>query len=387
MQESTAKVRRRRRGEGSIFEYRDGWRGAISWVDLNGKRCRRVVTAKRRDDVRRELDKLRVELDSGLTPPATTTVGAFLASWLEASRQRIRHSTWRGYESCVRVYLTPRIGRVKLGKLAPADVERVTADMIASGLSPRTAALTRVVLRRALGDALRDGLVHRNVAALARPPHVPSRSLEAGRDYLGTDDLRKLLLVAKVHPMGPLVTVAATTGLRLGELLGLAWSDVDEKAGTLTVRRSLARARGGWALAEPKTKRSRRTIDLPAAALASLERQRELQNAAHDAVGDAWQDTDNLVFTDSIGRPLRGSWVSHTFHDLLHAAGLPSIPFHGLRHSAATALLGAGVPLVVVSRHLGHTTIAVTADRYSGVTPELRRDTADAMDRALGERP
>ena len=205
--------------------------------------------------------------------------------------------------------------------------------MIASGLSPRTAALTRVVLRRALGDALRDGLVHRNVAALARPPHVPSRSLEAGRDYLGTDDLRRLLLAAKVHPMGPLVTVAATTGLRLGELLGLAWSDVDEKAGTLTVRRSLARAPGGWALAEPKTKRSRRTIDLPAAALAAFERQRELQDAARDAVGDAWQDTDNLVFTDGVGRPLRGSWVSHTFHDMLRAAGLPSIPFHGLRHS------------------------------------------------------
>ena len=256
--------------------------------------------------------------------------------------------------------------------------------MIASGLSPRTAALTRVVLRRALGDALRDGLVHRNVAALARPPHVPSRSLEAGRDYLGTDDLRRLLLAAKVHPMGPLVTVAATTGLRLGELLGLAWSDVDDKAGTLTVRRSLARAPGGWALAEPKTKRSRRTIDLPAAALAAFERQRELQAAARDAVGDAWQDTDNLVFMDGVGRPLRGSWVSHTFHDMLRAAGLPSIPFHGLRHSAATALFGAGIPLVVVSRHLGHTTIGVTADRYSGVTPEQQRDTADAMDRALG---
>ena len=163
----------------------------------------------------------------------------------------------------------------------------------------------------------------------------------------------------------------------------MAWSDIDERAGTLTVRCSLARAPGGWALAEPKTKRSRRTIDLPAAALAAFERQRELQDATRDAAGNAWQDTDNLVFTDSVGRPLRGSWVSHTFHDMLRAAGLPSMPWHGLRHTAATALLGAGIPLVVVSRHLGHTTISVTADKYSGVTPELRRSTADAMDKTL----
>jgi integrase len=272
-----------------------------------------------------------------------------------------------------------------LAKVAPSDVEHVTAGMIASGLSPRTAALARVVLRRALADALRDGLVHRNVAALARPPHVPSRSLEAGRDYLSNEDLRRLLSAAKVHPMGPLVTVAATTGLRLGELLGLEWQDIDGAAGTLAVRRSLARAPHGWKLAEPKTSRSRRTIDLPTAARGAVDRQRDLQEAARDAAGSAWQDVDGLVFTDAVGRPLSGSWVNHTYHDMARAAGVPSVPFHGLRHSAATALLAAGVPLVVVSRYLGHATITVTADRYSGVTPDLRRSTADAMDRALGE--
>jgi integrase len=129
--------------------------------------------------------------------------------------------------------------------------------MLDTGRSPRIAALTRVVFRRALQDALRDGLVPRNVAALARPPHVPSRSLDAGRDYYSTDDARRLLSAGKVHPMGPLVTVAATTGLRLGELQGLAWSDLDLERGTLTVRRSLARAPDGWRLAEPKTKRRR----------------------------------------------------------------------------------------------------------------------------------
>jgi integrase len=383
MAKSTAKLKRAN-GEGSIYQTgRGGWRAALVYTDPDGNRRRRTVSGKTQADVRRSLATLRADLDRGLTPPERMTVGEFLARWLEASRQRIRHSTWRGYESCVRVYIVPALGRIELGKLQPSDVERLTAKMTASGLSPRTAALTRVVLRRALADAERDGLVHRNAARLARPPHVPSRSLEAGRDYFGPDDLRRLQSAAKVHPMGPLVTVAATTGLRLGELLGLAWSDIDSERRTLTVRRSLARAPEGWALAEPKTKRSRRTIDLPAATLAAFERQRELQCAARDAAEGAWQDVDGLAFTDAVGRPLRGSWVNHTYHDMLRAAELPSIPFHGLRHTAATALLAAGVPLVVVSRYLGHATITVTADRYAGVTPDLGRSTADAMDRAL----
>ena len=93
---------------------------------------------------------------------------------------------------------------------------------------------------------------------------------------------------------------------------------------------------------------------------------------------------DMLVFTDAVGRPLRGAFVNHAFHRILDAAGLPSIPFHGLRHSAATAMLAAGVPLKTVSDHLGHSTIVITADKYAGVTADLRREAADAMDRALG---
>jgi len=234
-----------------------------------------------------------------------------------------------------------------------------------------------------VADAQRDGLVHRNAAALARSPRVPSRSIVAGRDYFEGPDLRRLITAAKVHPIGPLVTLAATTGLRLGELLGLSWTDVDLDARTLTVRRALARSWDGWELAEPKTPRSRRNINLPATAITALDRQRELQDAARDAVGDAWQDRDGLIFTDAVGRPLDGRAVNKTFHTLLAAAGIPAIPFHGLRHSAATAMLAGGVSLRTVADALGHSTITITADVYAHVTAEARREAADAMDRAL----
>ena len=377
--------RRRANGEGSIYAYRGRYRGALTWTDRDGIRKRHTVYGKTQADVRRELDALRVELDRGLPPAAPSTVADFLLGWLESARQRIRPSSWYRAEQAVRVHLTPALGRLPLAKLTPADVERMTAELIESGRSPRTAQIARTILRRALADAQRDGLVHRNVAALARPPHVPVRSLTAGRDYLTAADLRRLVTAAKVHSLGPLVTLAATTGLRQGELLGLSWADWDIGAATLTVRRSLARSWTGWELAEPKTARSRRTINLPTAATAALDRQRALQDARKEAIGTAWQDrAPGLVFTDAVGRLLRGADVTHAFYDLAAAAGLPRIPFHGLRHSAATAMLAAGVPLKVVSDQLGHSTITVTADRYAGVVPEQRREAADAMDRTLG---
>lgn len=389
----TDKAPRRANGEGSLYPTSEGrWRGALTFVDGAGVRRRKTVSGRTRAAVRKALGKARDNLDAGRSPLPAGTVAAFLAAWLDASRQRIRASTWRQYELSTRVYLVPLLGRVALAALAPVDVERMTAAVIAGGRAPRTAALARAVLRRALADAVRDGLVHRNVAALARPPHVPIHTLEAGRDYLDVSHLRRLLTGARVHPLGPLVTLAATTGLRQGELLGLWWSDVDTDARTLTVRRSLAVAwergdagpRLGWAFAEPKTARSRRTIHLTATAIAALERQRLLQDAARDAAPWAWQDRDGLVFTDAEGLPLHGHQVTHAFHGLLRAAKLPSIPFHGLRHSAATTLLAEGIALKVVSEQLGHSTITITADRYSGVAPTQRRDAAEAMDRALG---
>ena len=160
---------------------------------------------------------------------------------------------------------------------------------------------------------------------------------------------------------------------------------MDPETGTLTVRRGLARtADGGAALAETKTASSRRTILLPGPARDALTRQRGQQDAARDAAGSAWQDRDELVFTDSIGRPLRGTHVTYLFKKARDAAGLPPVRFHDLRHSAATLLLAEGVPLVVISEQLGHSGIAITAAHYAAIVPALRREAADAMDRALG---
>jgi integrase len=383
----TVPARRRANREGTIYHVpaENRWRAALTWTDDAGKRHRRIVSGKTQAEVRQRLSTLRADMERGMAPVRTDTLAGFLTGWLEREKQRIRPSTWRGRELHIRGYIIPAVGTVPLSKLTPAHVERMTAELVASGRSPRSAAHARVTLRRALSDAVRDGIVHRNVAALARPPRVTARTIEPGRDYLDAPQLRRLLAVAAEYRIGALVTVAATTGLRQGELLGLSWDDVDWDAGILTVRRTMARAwGGGFELSAPKTGRSRRSVNLATVTAEALRREQREQNAAREAAGTAWQDTDRLVFTDAVGRPLYATAVHRAFHELLRAAGLPRIPFHGLRHSTATALLSAGVPLRVVSDLLGHSGIAITADYYAHVERDLRRDAADAMDRALG---
>ena len=312
--------RRRSAGEGSVYQGADGrWRGAMTWTEPDGTRHRRVVRGLTAEAVRTRLDELRAKLRTGsLEPAGAGTVGEFLGGWVERERQRIRPSTWRQREQYVRSYLIPALGRRPLNKLTPADVEHMTAGLIESGRSPRTASHARIILRRALADAQRDGLVQ----VATWPPWLVhrasrARTIEPGRDYLDGAQLRRLLAVATEYRIGALVTVAATTGMRQGELLGLSWDDVDWQAGTLTVRRALARAwGGGMELAAPKTGRSRRTLHLPALAVEGLHREQREQESARLAVGTAWQDRDRLIFTDAIGRPLYRTAVYRAFREL-----------------------------------------------------------------------
>ena len=399
---STGKVRRRSPREGTVYQRGDrpGWRGELTWTDRDGLRHRRVVSAATSEGARDALDELRDRLRLGaLDGSGDGTVGEYLDGWVERIRTQVRPSTWRSYAMHVRVYLIPALGRYRLAELTAADVERALARFQAegrperpakrgrgrqnaAGISPQTVRHIRATLRRALADAVRDRRAVRNAAADARPPRVEHRPIV----YLSTRDMRRLLESTAEDEYGPVYALAATTGLRLGELLGLTWGDVDLAGGTLAVRRALVRdERNGYRLGETKTARSRRTIPLPAAARQAIDVQRSRQRFAQAAAGAAWQDRAGLVFADELGRPLQPRAVSYAFRKARDRAGLPAVRFHDLRHSAATALLSAGVPLAVISEWLGHSGIAITASTYAAVVPELLTEAAAAMDRAMGD--
>lgn len=389
MTERSTKPRRRVRGEGSIYETASGrWRGAVVVTDpATGLRDRRIVSATTFELARDRLAELKRDIADGAGAKGSARTLAVYSeqTWVPGLRLRVRPSTARAHEQHLRDHILPALGSLKLRAITPSAVERLMGTMLSKGLSPSTARAARTTLGQILHDAQRDGLIVRNVASLARPPRVERRELR----ILTADETRQLLEQTAGDTMGPLFALAATTGLRLGELLGLAWTAVELEGPqpTLTVRRSLARApgRNRYALAEPKTSRSRRTIELGSTAARALRRQKARQAADQLAIGpDLWQNVDSLVFTDEAGRPLHPWGVSKAFAAALKRLDLPHVRFHDLRHGVASLLLVQGVPLRLVSEQLGHSSIAITGDVYSHIDREQKRAAADALERAIG---
>jgi integrase len=273
----------------------------------------------------------------------------------------------------------PAFRRVPLAKLNAAQVQTFLNEL-ADRASPQTVRNVHAVLRRALGQAMRWGILTRNPATLVDLPAARAYDVSG----LSFEAARAVLEAVRGDRLEPLVTVALATGLRQGEALALRWTDVDLEGGTLTVRYTLQRAAGIVALAEPKTRRSRRRVTLPGFAVAALRRQRDWFQAQERRVaGREWRE-GGYVFTTTIGTPLHAGDVTKGFQRRLKAAGLPRMRFHDLRHGAATLMLAQGVHPRVVMETLGHSTIAVTMNIYSHVVPALQREAADRLDAALG---
>lgn len=196
-------------------------------------------------------------------------------------------------------------------------------------------------------------------------------------------EAKQLLAAAEDDRLGALYSVALALGLRQGEALGLSWEDVDFESRRLHIRHGLQRIAGELRLVEPKTRQSRRTIALPLVVIDALQHHKARQSQDRLLAGTRWHET-GLVFTSTIGTPIEVGNLRRSFWRLLDKAGLPRMRFHDLRHSCASLLLVQGVSARVVMETLGHSNISITMDTYTHVLPELQRQAADAMDRALG---
>ena len=385
-----ATKKKRANAEGSLYyrAERKRWEARISIGHKpDGTTIRRTVVARTRTEALERLDRLRRTLEAGPGLPAEVTIGRFLRHWLTdvLPLADITQSTADGYERIVRLYVIPNLGRVRLDQLSPAHVRGMLTKLRDQGLSPNTMRLARSVLRRALRTAEADGLITRNPAALVDGVRLGQRT---GRT-LTPAEARTLLTAAHDTPHEALVTVLLALGLRKGEGLGLSWTDVDldARAPTLTVRRSLKKdARGGLYVDEPKTSGSRRTVHLPATVVDVLRRHRVRQAGERLAFGARWGgywSPLDLVFTSSIGTPLDPDKVNRNLQELTAAAGLGRLTPHELRHSAASLLIAQGVPLKVVSEMLGHASIRITADVYGHLLEPAKAEAAEAMESAL----
>lgn len=375
-------ARRRGNGEGTIRKRSDGrWEGRLQVGIKEEKPVLRYFYGRTRREVMEQLAEAQSELERGVSPEvAKWTVEEYLKHWLEnVAKPSVRTTTYIGYEMYVRLHLIPHLGGVQLSKLNTQQIQTMNSMML-QHLSARSVCHNLTVLKNALNQAVKTGLLVRNVAVLVDAPKVQRHEMQT----LGPDQARLFLETARGDRLGCLYLVAVTTGLRMGELLGLRWADVDLEGDRISVRAAISRRKGPWSFTEPKSASSRRSIVLAAQVASTLKEHRARQLDERLAAGPRWHDHD-LVFCTTIGTPLTSSNLhGRSFKPLLKKAGLPEIRFHDLRHTTASLLLREGEHPKVVQDLLGHSTIALTMDTYSHVMDGMRRSAARKMESLLG---
>jgi len=373
-------------GEGGVRRRPDGrWEATLELGLMHGKRKRKSVYGKTKREVLQKLGVARRELEQGLpVADERQSVADYLARWLrESIAPRRAPRTTASYEQMVRCHIVPALGAYRLSKLAPQHVDAMVRGMLQRGSSPRTTLYALAIVRAALNRAVKWELLGRNVATLVDPP----RAHRHKASFLTKEQAWALLDALKGDRLAALYILLLSTGLRRGELLGLRWDDLDLEEGVLSAHHAIQRLPGvGWVDREQKTETAQRTIALIPLAVTALRQHRIRQLEERLAAGNTWDDR-NLVFPNSVGRPIEGgNLLRRSFAPLLQRAGLPHMKLHELRHSTGSLLLSMDVQMKVVQELLGHSQITLTLDTYAHVLPGMQREALQRLERLLTER-
>ena len=388
---------KRGNGEGSIYPYRNGF-AAYVWVNTpDGRRKRKYVYGPTRAVVHEKWVKLHAEASKGPVASSTPTLAQYLAYWLrEVVEPELKPKTAETYAMHVRLYIVPGLGKKRLDKLTVRDVRtwlnglleqcqccaqgkdakrdkpRCCAVGRCCGQIPsrRTVQDARAVLRSALTNAMTEELISKNVAALvkvrsARKPKRQPWSVEEARQFLEAARAAR-------DPLYAAYVLILVLGFRRGEVLGLTWEHVNLDAGEVTVQHQLQRIRRRLVHDETKTEASTATLPLPQVCLTALQLRRKEQEAARQAAGDLWTDSD-FVFTTRYGTPIEPRNFNRSFADRSAKAGVRRIRLHDTRHTCGSLLAALDVHPRTAMQILRHSKIAVTMEVYTHVPSEATR--------------
>ncbi len=247
-------------------------------------------------------------------------------------------------------------------------------------LSARTVGHAHRVLHKALADAVRHELLTRNPASSTSPPKVAAEEMA----ILSADEVKTVMTAMRTTTIYPQIALLLSTGMRRGELMGLQWGDIDFEAGKLRVERSVEKTKAGLRIKAPKTKHGRRTISLPAGAIAVLRQHRKAQLELRLALGIGRPPTDTFVFGTIEGGIRDPDRITQDWKRFAAARGLPKVTLQALRHSHASALIAAGADPVTVSRRLGHGSPVVTMAVYAHLFGQNDSAITETIDAVLG---
>jgi integrase len=378
-----SKAKRGSNNEGSIWQRQDGrWTGAAYVLTTAGTFKRTYVYGQSREEVHTRLVQLQDRSARGVPRPVSGwKVGEYLDYWLaQVAKPLVRPTTYAKYEVMVRLYLKPGLGRNRLDRLSVAAVQSYLNDRLTAGDSPAKVQAIRMVLGAALTRAMREELIHRNVARLATLPPAPPARIEPW----SAGEARAFLAASQHHALHSAFVLLVLYGLRRGEVLGLSWTDVDFGQGVIHVRQQLIRAGHQLQLGPVKTAAGRRKLPLLGVARAALlTEQAVARSKAPRSSGNSWTRHD-LVFTTRTGNAIEPRNLARSFDRLTRQAGLRTIRLHDLRHTTATLLKQLGVPPRDAMEILGHSRIAVTLEIYTAADDTSKREAITKLNGLLG---
>jgi integrase len=356
----------------------------------SGKRRQKSQTVKgTKRDAERALREVLLSLENGsYVKPNKITLGEWLDQWCESFVvMNTTPRTYVSYRSIINNHLRKGLGAIILSRLEPQQIQEYYASRLDKGrvdgkgsLSNRSVLYHHRILSKALDQAVKMGLIVRNVAKLITPPRVARAKI----NVLDANEASRLLDVASETPYYCLFSTLLFTGLRRGEAIALRWKNVNLLGLELNVVETAYRIRKEFIVKEPKTLHSKRAVSLSPSLAVLLREYKEDQEAMRKKMGKPLTDED-FVFSWPDGRPLDPDVVTKAFHRILGKAGLTNIRLHDLRHTHATLMLKAGVHPKVVSERLGHANIGITLDIYSHVLPGLQEAAAERFDRLFEE--
>ncbi|WP_030579528.1 tyrosine-type recombinase/integrase [Streptomyces globisporus] len=369
-------AKRRPNGGGTVTRRKDGrYQGAAYVTNTDGHRVRKFVYGSTYDEAAEKLGKLQEQERNGVPVPSRTwSLGEWLAYWLEhIVKPNREHNTYVKYESKVRLYLVPHLGKKPLVRLTPAQLRSFMAELKRTEVPPAARFEVLRVLRNALNRAVREELLTRNVAELVDMPKVTKKEAKPWNAREAITFLRS----ARAHRLYAACVLVRVLGLRRSEVLGLRWQDIDFDQRQFTPLKQVQRVKGvGLVLKDLKTESSHAVLPLPEFCARALEERRELQALERRIVGDGWSQEpgQDLIFSSERGGLIAPVGFSRSFNALVKRAGVRRITVRLARHTCGTLLAFLKVHPKVAQAILRHSQISMTMDVYTHVVGDGERE-------------
>lgn len=373
------------KGGGTIRKRPDGrWeaRYSLGFDPKTGKQVQKSVYGKTQKEVRQRLSAITAEIDNGTySEPSQMKLSDWLETWLRDYIGNVKPATVKSYTDHVHLNIVPYIGNVELSKLTTPMIQRTYNDLQRDKeLSAKTVKNVHGVLHRALEQAQKLGFIRNNPTGAVTLPRIEKKQIKPMED----EELAAFLNAIKGNPYELVFFVTVFTGLREGEVLGLTWDCVDFDHGTLFINKQHSKVKGTKEYAFSSLKNDKpRLIEVAPTVMDALHRQRRRQAAWQQALGEFWNNADNLVFTNETGRYLCNYCVYKAFKKVVRDLGMEYVRFHDLRHTYAVNSLKAGDDIKTVQGNLGHHTASFTLDTYGHVTAGMRHASASRMDQYI----